>query len=145
MELRNDKGYTGIDIAISVVVLFIFVSIIAVLSYNVNRAGKEIELKAEATSIAVEEIERLKNELTFEEIANRSIKNGNSELEAIAEIQKDGKGTGFYQTVIVEDYADTASVSREEGLVKKIIVKIQYMHKGKEQTVELSTVLSKER
>lgn len=145
MKLKSEKGYTGIDIAISVIVLFIFISIIAVLSYNVNSSGKEIELKSEATTIAVTEIEKIKNELTFEEIENRSIKNGNSELEATAEIQKNGRGTGFYKTVIVEDYADNASVNRVAGLVKKVIVKIQYMHKGQEQTVELSTVLSKEK
>lgn len=142
---KEEKGYTGVDIAISVVVLFLFVSIIAILSYNINSVSREIELKSEASAIAVEEIEGLKNEITFQEIAQRSIKNGNSEYLPTAEINKNGKQTGFYKTVLVEDYADHATVERVEGYVKKVIVKIQYQFKGKEQTVELSTIIAKEK
>ena len=68
MKIRSEKGYTGIDIAISVVVLFLFVSLIATMSYQVNSSVNGVKLKSEATQIAVEEIEKLKNELTFEEI-----------------------------------------------------------------------------
>jgi len=35
-KIRSQKGYTGIDIAISVIVIFIFVSLIAMLIYNFN-------------------------------------------------------------------------------------------------------------
>ena len=61
MKIKSEKGYTGIDIAISVVVLFIFVSLIAVLSYNFNSRTREIELASEATYLAIDEIENIKN------------------------------------------------------------------------------------
>lgn len=138
MKVKSEKGYTGIDIAISVVVLFIFVSIIATLSYNFNSTAKQIELESDATEIAVVEIEKMKN-LSFEDIEDISIANGNSEYFPTGETEK----TGFYKTIVIEDYADI-NTDKTPGLVKKVTVQIKYMFKGKEQLVELSTVLSKE-
>ena len=136
MNKKSEKGFTGIDIAISVVVLFIFVSIIAFLSYGFNSSAKEIELKSEATSLAVQEIDALKNSLTFDIIADR--RQSDEENNKTEEIK-----TGFYKTVIIQDYADIYP-EKVVGLVKKVTVKIQYMSKGKEQSVELSTIFSKE-
>ena len=56
---------------------------------------------------------------------------------------KDGKATGFYKTVIIEDYADSHE-NKVPDLVKKVTVRIQYRFKAEEQTVELSTIFSKE-
>ncbi len=137
--MKNEKGYTGIDIAISVVVLFIFVSLIAMLSYRLNSTSKEIELKSEATFLAIEEIEAIKN-INFAEIQDRSKANGNSQYLQAEEIE--GK-QGFYRKIIIEDYADTKK-DKDPGLVKKIIVQIKYQFKGKEETIELSTIVSKE-
>ena len=62
MKFYSEKGYTGVDIAISVIVIFIFVSLISFLIYRFNSSAKEVELKSEATSIAVEEIEKVKQD-----------------------------------------------------------------------------------
>lgn len=52
---------------------------------------------------------------------------------------------GFFKTIIVEDYADLDNNSEKiPNLVKKVTVKISYMFQAKEQSVELSTILSKE-
>ena len=49
----------------------------------------------------------------------------------------------LYETVI--DYTDIdGNQDKTKDLVKKVTVKISYMFKAKEQSVELSTVLSKE-
>lgn len=53
MKFYSEKGYTGVDIAISVIVIFIFVSLISFLIYRFNSSAKEVELKSEATSIAL--------------------------------------------------------------------------------------------
>lgn len=145
MKLRKHNGYTGIDIAISVVVIFIFVSILSTLFYNLNSSSKEIKLQSEATFIAVDEIEKMKN-IDFEEIENLSIANGNSQYyptDTTKEVEEIETRPGFYKRIIIEDYADIDN-SKEPGLVKNVKVQIKYMFKGKEQMVELSTVLSKE-
>ena len=52
---------------------------------------------------------------------------------------------GFFKTIIVQDYADLDNNSEKiPNLVKKVTVKISYMFQAKEQSVELSTILSKE-
>lgn len=138
MNIKNQKGYTGIDIAISVVVLFIFVSIIAMLSYSINSSAKEIDLKSEATAIAVEEIEKLKNK-NFTKISEMESSNNEEQLP----VEGDNK-EGFYKTIIIKDYNDLTEEKKVPGLVKQATVKISYQFKGKEQSVELSTIFSKE-
>lgn len=142
MKLKSEKGYTIVDIAVAIVVLFIFVSIIAFLSYGFNSSAKEIELKSEATALAVQEIEALKNSLTFEEIANKSINNEDKGV-YLPTTEVEGK-EGFFKTVIIEDYADKHE-SKVPNLVKKVSVQIQYKFKTEIQTVELSTIIAKEK
>ena len=141
MKFHSEKGYTGLDIAISIVVITIFISLIAVVISRFNSSANEIKYKEEATTIAIEEIEEIKAQ-GFETYKDRSIASGNSEEPKDEEIQGQ---EGFYKTIIVEDYTDIEGNSEEiSGLVKKVTVKISYMFKGEEQAVELSTILSKE-
>ncbi len=132
MDLKSEKGYTGIDIAISVVILFIFVSMIAILSYRINSIAKETDLKAEATAIAVEEIEKLKNK-SFEEIS----------IEPEITLQEIVGKEGFYKSIKIEDYSQIAE-GKISGLVKQATVTISYKFKTEEQKVELATIFSKE-
>lgn len=60
MIIKEEKGVTGIDIAISVIIITIFIAMIANLIANININSKEIERKTKATSYAVQEIERIK-------------------------------------------------------------------------------------
>ncbi len=143
--MKSEKGYTGVDIAIAIVVLFTLVSVIAILSYNFNSASKEIELKAKATEIAIEEIETIKN-INFEDIKDKSVANGTSQYfpeDNTKQTEEIVGKQGFFKRIVIEDYSDFDS-SKNPGLVKKVTVQIQYRYKGKEQTVELSTILSKE-
>lgn len=130
--MKSEKGYAGVDIAISIVVLFIFISLIATLSYRANSSSKEIELKSKATQMAVTEIEIIKNktwnDITTEDVAYRET----------TEVEQ-----GYFRTIVVEDYHDIDS-SKNSDIVKKITVQIQYMFKGKQETVELSTIIAKE-
>ncbi len=140
--MKSEKGFTGVDIAISVVVLFIFVSLIISLIYGINSSSKEVELKSEATALAVEEIENIKTkkiETLESELDNQEIKYGASEQEAETQQIKDG----FYRRIIIQDYNDLDK-SKVPDVVKKVTVQILYRFKAQEQKVELSTVLSKE-
>ena len=127
MNFKSERGYTGIDIATSIVILFIFVSLIATLSYNFSSTSKQIELRAEATALAVSEIEQMKNK-RLEDIDYRET----------IEIQE-----GFFRTITVLDYHDIDE-TKLAGLVKKVTVQIQYKFHQEIETVELSTIISKE-
>ena len=139
MKLRSEKGFTGIEIAVSVVIIFIFVSIIAILNYRISSTAKEMELKSDATYLAINEIESVKSD-SFSKYDNRSEKNGNSIIVNNEEIKE-----GYYKTISVIDYTDLpGNENKTENIVKKVTVKVSYMFKAKEQTVELSTVVTKE-
>ena len=140
MKIYSEKGYTGIDIAISIVVITIFVSIIALVISRFNSSANDLKYKEEATAIAIEEIELIKKD-GFETYKDKSIANGNSEVIKDEEIEGQ---QGFYKTIIVEDYTDLEGNNYAVSGLVKATVKISYMFKGKEQTVEFSTMLSKE-
>ena len=74
MNSKNEQGNTAIEIAICVVIIFILVSLISTLIYNFNSSAKEIELQSQATNLAINEIENMKNK-SFEEIKQKIQKN----------------------------------------------------------------------
>lgn len=139
MNFRNEKGYTGIDISVAIVILFIFVSIISMMIYQMNSSSKEVQLKTDATYLAINEIENIKNQ-GIDEYIGKSVANGNNIITENQEVEE-----GYYKTITVIDYTDIdGNQDKTKDLVKKVTVKISYMFKAKEQSVELSTVLSKE-
>ena len=143
MDIRNQKGYTGIDIAISVIVITIFISLIAVLIYKFNSSSNEVQLKSKATEIAIDEIEKVKTAgfKAYEEMnqTTKEDKDGNSLVNQQVEREQ-----GFYKTITVEDYTDIKGEDKISNLVKRVTVTISYMEKGQEQQISLSTILSKE-
>lgn len=140
MNFRSEKGFTGIDIAVSVVIIFIFISIIAMLSYRINSTSKEIQLKSDAIYVAINEIENAKSK-GLEEFEGRSVADGNSVVVENVETEKQG----YYKTITVLDYTDLdGNADKTKDIVKKVTIKITYMYKAKEQSVELSTLLTKE-
>lgn len=141
MDLRSEKGFTGVDIAVSVVIIFLFISIIASLIYNVNSKSREIELKTEAIYIAINEIEQIKND-GYEKYGTLSRNDGNNVVCSDQEIEGQ---EGYYKTIEVIDYTDLeGNQDKVKNIVKKATVKISYMFKANEQSVEISTILTKE-
>ena len=139
MNLREQKGFTGSDIIISVIILFIFVSLIATLFYNFSTSNKDIERKSEAVNIAVTEIEQIKNN-SFETYEGISVANGNNVRFSNEPVT--GK-TGYYKTIEIQDYNDI-DPEKQADVVKKVIVTITYKFKNQDQTVKLATIISKE-
>lgn len=137
MKIRSEKGFTGIDISVSIVIVFIFITIISVLVYRVNSTSKEISLRSDATYLAINEIEQVKiNGID----AYLGMNEESGPIEENVEIQE-----GFYKTITVMDYTDIpGNEDATSDIVKKVTVKISYMFQAKEQSVEISTIVSKE-
>ena len=139
MNLREQKGVTGSDIIIAVIILFIFVSLIATLFYNFSTSNKDIERKSEAVNIAVNEIEKIKNN-SFDRYEGISVANVNNVI--VSNQPVTGK-TGYYKTIKIQDYNDI-DPEKQADVVKKVTVTITYKFKNQDQTVELATIISKE-
>ncbi len=141
--MRKEKGFTGVDIIISIFVITIFVAIIGNLIINVNLNNKSIERRTIATSYAIQEIEKIKSLKYQEQYNNKGLK-GKEILEQ-KEIYQNEKFTGYNKTIYIEDYISIIqNGEKEPNIVKQITIEISYLLGNKNQTVELSTYIVKE-
>ena len=134
MNFKSEKGATGIDITIAIIIIGLFIGLIVSLMYGINKSSKDIERKTEATNYAISEIEKLKAE----------------DFDTLESKQTSGyiDGTPYYKTIKVVDYADleeNQGEDKERGLIKKVTVEISYKSGKEDKKVELSTALSKEK
>ncbi len=142
MTIRSQKGFTGIDIAISVIVITIFASLIAVLIYRLNSSISELEKKSEAIYIAIDEIEKIKAKgfEVYEEMDKNTTKDDTGKDLKNQETDKEG----YSKTISILDYTDIAgNETKQKNKVKEITVTIKYIFQGEEQALELSTILAK--
>ena len=60
MKLRNNKGITGVDISVALIIVVLFVGLIATLTYNFSVSSQEVNRKSEAINIAIQKVEEIK-------------------------------------------------------------------------------------
>jgi len=161
MDLKNNRGVTLADISISIMIIFLFSSLITGLVYNYSTSIKAVNRKAEATQHAITVIEELK-QIEYNNIlsalANNGIKYnenekyytlGLDELNEIPEnksidhqiLEKDG-----YNIVIkLQKYEETEGNSdKEKDIIIIATVTVKYNVGRQEQKVQLTTLLVKE-
>lgn len=148
MDVKNNKGITGVDITISIVILGLFISLITSMFYNVTVIGKTVNRKADAVYLAVQVIEAAK------QIGYKKLPTGETDettkytLEEINEkLENEKKITlknGYSVSVLVENYRKIKSDATLENILKRITVTVNYKEQDKEKTVELSTVIVNE-
>ena len=129
MNIKSEKGITGIDITVATLVVTIFISLIGVLIYSSNVNSQKIARRTEATNHAINLIEEIKAKAFNEvdDVDEESIEN-----------------TPYYKKIIVEDYKDLKnSEDIEEGIIKKVTVEVSYREGKNDQKVMLSTIISK--
>jgi len=135
--LKNEKGITGIDIIVSILIITIFVAILTVLFFNINTDSKGIERKTEATHYAISLIEEIKNKGIEE--ADMYIDNEGSSI-----LDADKQATPYTKKIYVVDYSEIeGNEDKMPNLVKKVTVEVSYINKGETETVELSALLTK--
>ena len=134
--MKNQKGYTGVDIAISVVVITIFIALIGTLVFNFNSNSNEIDYRSKALDLAINEIEDIKS---------KSIE----EINALDTTENEIPGqTGYYKKIEILDAAnvdgDFGDRAKVENLVKKVTVTVTYQFRNQTKSVELSTIVAKD-
>ena len=142
-HIKAENGLTGIDIAISVILITIFIAIITNLISNINLTSEETERKTIATSYAVQEIEIIKAKGYKVEYEGKGIEK--EEIIQDEDIYKDGHFTGYNKKILIKDYALIKNDSNiQSNLVKEITVKILYKLAGEDKSIEISTYIKKE-
>lgn len=142
-KLSENKGFTGIDISIATIVILLFVSIIASLVYNFSEASKGVERKSEATHLAIQIIENIK-QMNYDDIIED--KNNGMDLKYIQEKtgQTIEEKTGYNITINVENYKDRKNDQNLEDVIKIAKVTIDYTLGKDTEKVEISTIVAKE-
>lgn len=141
--MKNENGFTGIDIVISVITITIFVALIANLITNINLKSTGIERKTKATSYAVQEIEKLKAQGYKEDYENKGISQEDTLDEQ--DIYSNSEFTGYHKKTTIEDYVLIQNdTTKEANLVKRVTVEISYLLVNKEQNIQISTIIAKD-
>lgn len=144
MHIKEEKGFTGIDIAISVIIITIFIAIIANLISNINLTSEDTKRKTIATSYAVQQMEIIKAQGYIENYEGKGINKKDTIIDEDI-INKDGNSTGYHKIVTIKDYTLIKNDSKAQtNLVKEITVQISYKLAGKDENIEISTYIKKE-
>lgn len=162
MNIKNNKGITGVDITISIVILALFISLITNMFYNVSTIGKSVNRKSEAAYIAVQVIEATKQigydnlpkgyveeadltDMTSEEaeVANTTMTLDNLNT-LLGEENAIELKNGYSVNIKVENYRKIKGDLTLEDILKRITVTVSYKEQKKEQAVEINTVILKE-
>ena len=146
MRLKQEKGITGIDLTIAVILISIFMGTILTVFTAVQKNSTKLERETEAMYYAVDTIETVKS-LDFLQLP----KKGTEKIENIDNLKdgyikdKMGNITSYYRTITVQDYTEMAGKENKiTEILKKVTVKISYKDQNADKTVELSTIRTKE-
>lgn len=143
MLIKEEKGFTGIDIAISLIVITIFISMIANLIANINLTTQDTNRKTVATSYAVQEIEKIKAQGYLDSYDSKGI--AKEEVLKEEDIYNGSEFTGYNKKIVIRDYVLVVNdTTKKSNIVKEITVNISYKVGNKEKNVKISTYVAKE-
>lgn len=124
---KRNKGITGIDIVIAVMIIIIFTGLISTFMYNLYRINLETLKNANANAYATIILEKV-DEKAFEEVTDDFVDKliHNNELK------------------IDSAYTVEFSQKTENDLIKKVDLKIKYTVENSNKSIEISKLKIKE-
>lgn len=137
MNLRNNRGVTGADISVALIVVVLFVGIIATLAYNFQVTSKSVSRKAMATNIAISKIEDIKESVN--DSTSYDNLQGSTEYKDKNGVTAD-KGPYTVVTEIVK-YSDLKQGLQD--VIKIVKVTVSYSVGNQEETIDLSTTVTR--
>ncbi len=163
MNIKQNKGYVGIDMTVGVIILLILVPTIMGLVFGINNSRITTEVKTQALDIIVNTLETakgmelselkatalLKNfEVAYRNEYNTTIENDNSEIENDNTIYETtnsaivkSKNSSFRLEVTVSDYKKSNEDEITANIVKTVTATITYKVGNKEKSMNISTVV----
>lgn len=165
MNLRNNNGYTGIDISVAMIIILIFIPTIFGIVYNIQRINGKAERQSNAVNIATDILEIVKN-LNYDDIdisdsgllktqlENKYTSSSqNTEID-ISENDYEyayftyvGENEVHYriQVGILKYFPEGVEKTDENDFVKKIKVIVTYPVAKNTKSIDISTVIQKNR
>lgn len=151
IKLRENKGFTQVDIVVSIIILMLFTTLVSTLFYNSYISAVSSKRHSEATtylskifeSIELISYDNLENEIKdvinkidSNKLSGTIVENGNAQKNL---------STPYKAEVEIMNYNQMEGNTDKEDLVKLITVTIKYnSRKGKEETVTGKRLKTKE-
>lgn len=161
MNFKSNKGYTGADISIALIILLIFIPTIGAIIFNITLANNNTKRKVVAMNFATSILElaketdydKLKLEAPEEQggfsykinekFGINDSQNGEFSL-------KDENNTSYKVKVTITKYVDTeeytsnhSSTDEKKDLVKTIATEVEYPIGNETKKINVSTVIEK--
>lgn len=136
INIHSEKGFTGVDLTIAILILVLFVSIITTIFYNIYISSTSIKRSTIANGYAMDILEAIEKE-NYEAIYTNS-----PAIQNI--IQKEKIARGYTVTVAVEKYNETTGNTDKEDLVKTVTVTVEYKVGIKPEKVTMSKLKTAE-
>ena len=143
-SIKDEKGLTGVDIAISLVIVTMFVAIIANLIANINLDTEKMDRKSKALAYAVQEIETRRATGYIEKYNGMGTSKEGETLKE-EDIYNNSEFTGYHKVVsIKDDILEENSGTKTADTTKQITVEVFYKLGNNEESIKISTYISKE-
>lgn len=138
MKIKENEGFTGIDISISIIIIVITISIIATMMYNLYLSGAGIKRNVIATDYAINILETIEQanyeEVTFNNSEDEQLKLKKKLDELLKKESQINNNTyksnvnNFDIEIIIEKYSDRFNNSeiKKQDYIKIITVNIKY-------------------
>ena len=153
MNFKNNKGYTGIDISIAMIIILIFIPTIFGIVYNLQKARARTERETIAVNIATDVLE-IARSLNYSEVF---ISNENSEFKTLlnnkySNMQNSNNTVNCnysdvnnihykIQVTVSNYYPADIEVQDQNDLVKQITAEVMYPVGNSTKSINISTVL----
>ena len=146
MNLKNNNGYTGVDISIAMIFILILVPTIFGIIYSIQKTNAEVERKSEAISIATDILETAKS-LEYSEVSLDEgkqlvleLNNKYTNVNPNYEYSKTGNKNVYYKIEIeIENYYPQ-NTTEIEDLVKKLKVTVTYPIGNITKSIDISSL-----
>lgn len=133
MKIKDDRGFTGVDVAIATVVIIVFLGLIAGLFYNLASTSTRVERKTRATNLAIEIIEALKVTNFYDLVSTEADQMSIERLNTLAS-KEISIPNGYSYKILIEDYLNG-------GVVKILKVEITYKQGNEDENVYIETLV----
>lgn len=148
MNLKQNKGVVGVDIAIALIVLMILIPLITGLIFNVNSSSNSAKTKSQALNIAVNTLE-IANEIDISELTEENVilkiseMYGDNTLEQVSDgLLLEINNITYKLQVFITDYSET-NVDAQSNVVKTVKAQVTYNVSNEEESIDISTVITK--
>ena len=131
-QIKSNKGFSGIEITVALVVLMIFVPLIVMIFTNIYLSYTNSRRNAEATAYATQIMEQIEK-MYYADVTSAKLSN-------VIEQMNIPKGYGIQLEVNSYNEDDET----KEDLVKTVIVNINYKVGKQTQSIRFETVKAKE-